>query len=90
MEQNYNLINNNLTLYYKNKKSDLNIPYNSFNLSLLNKLFCTEYLSKTITMENAFHLMKFLPKNDSNLIFNPQQLSDLLLNTKTKFNKTNK
>ena len=88
MEGNYNLYsnNNNLSLFYKNKQMNLNIPENSFNLSLLHKLFSPEYLSKTITGENAYYLMKFLPAGDSNLISNPQQLSNLLLNTTTKFN----
>ena len=62
------------------------IPENSFNLNLLNKLFSEENLSKVITSDNAFNLMKFLPKNDSNLIFNSKRLSDFLLNQVTKFN----
>ena len=88
MEGNYNLYSNknNLSLFYKNKQMNLNIPENSFNLSLLHKLFSPEYLSKAITGENAYYLMKFLPKDDSNIICNPQQLSNLLLNTTTKFN----
>ena len=88
MEGNYNLYsnNNNLSLFYKNKQMNLSIPENSFNLSLLHKLFSPEYLSKAITGDNAYYLMKFLPAGDSNLISNPQQLSNLLLNTTTKFN----
>ena len=88
MEGNYNIYsnNNNFSLFYKNKQINLNIPEKFFNLKLLHKLFSPEYLSKVITRENAYYLMQFLPMGDSNLICNPQQLSDLLLNTTTKFN----
>ena len=88
MEGNYNIYsnNNNFSLFYKNKQINLNIPEKFFNLKLLHKLFSPEYLSKAITRENAYYLMQFLPIGDSNLICNPQQLSDLLLNTTTKFN----
>ena len=77
---------NQLILYYKNQMIETKIPENSFNLNLLNKLFSEENLSKVITSDNAFNLMKFLPKNDSNLIFNSKRLSDFLLNQVTKFN----
>ena len=77
---------NQLILYYKNQMIETKIPENSFNLNLLNKLFSEENLTKVITSDNAFKLMKFLPKNDSNLIFSPKRLSDFLLNQVTKFN----
>ena len=77
---------NQLILYYKNQMIETKIPENSFNLNLLNKLFSEENLTKVITSDNAFKLMKFLPKKDSNLIFSPKRLSDFLLNKVTKFN----
>ena len=90
MDYNYNFYNNEITtlttLQYKKDKIYLNIPEDSINLNLLHKLFSPEILSKIITRDNANHLMKFLPKKDANLIFNPQQLSNLLLNKTTKFN----
>ena len=87
MECNLNFYNYKITtLQYKKDKIYLDIPENYFNLNLLHKLFSPEILSKIITKDNAYHLMKFLPKTDTNLIFNPQQLSNLLLNKTTKFN----
>ena len=86
MEDSQKSNTNQLILYYKNQMIETKIPENSFNLNLLNKLFSEENLSKVITSDNAFKLMKFLPKNDSNLIFSPKRLSDFLLNKVTKFN----
>ena len=74
-----------LSLNYKNKKIESKIPENAFNLQLLHKLFTPENISKVITKENVYSLMQLLPKTDSNLIFEPQKLSNLLLNTITKF-----
>ena len=86
MEESQQSKKNQLILYYKNQMVETKIPENSFNLNLLHKLFSEENLSKVITSDNAFKLMKFLPKNDSNLIFSPKRLSDFLLNQVTKFN----
>ena len=86
MEDSQQSSTNQLVLYYKKQRIDTKIPENSFNLNFLHKLFSEENLSKVITSDNAFKLMKFLPKNDSNLIFSPKRLSDFLLNQVTKFN----
>ena len=88
MEDKFNLFSkeNPLSLHYKDRQINLSIPENSFNLNLLKKLFSPEYLSKAITPENSFYLMQFLPKKDSNIIGNPEQLSNLLLNSTAKFN----
>ena len=74
-----------LNLYYKNHQINLNIPVNALTPSLLQKLFSTENLSQIITEENKNYLSQLLPKSDEDLINNPQKLSNLLLNSNTKF-----
>ena len=84
--ENYYLNMNQLSLYYNNQKVESRIPEYSFNMELLHKLFSPKMLSKVITRENAYQLMKLLPKSESNIIEDPQKISNLLLNTITKFN----
>ena len=86
MDVNYNFDKRGLELYYKKEKINLQIPKSSFDLNLLHKLFSPEILSKIITRDNIYNLAALLPKNDSEFIYNPQKLSNLLLNTTTKFN----
>ena len=64
---------NTLSLYYKNQKIETTIPENSFNLTLLHKLFSPDTLSKIITSDNSFRLMKFLPKSEKNIVSNPEK-----------------
>ena len=75
-----------LNLFYKDQQINLGIPSNAFNPDLLKKLFSPETLTKVITNSNKDLLSKLLPKNDIDLINDPQKLSNLLLNTITKFN----
>ena len=74
-----------LNLFYQNQSINLGIPGNAFNLDLLQKLFSSEILSKIRTNSNKEYLAQFLPKKDKDLINDPQKLSNLLLNTTTKF-----
>ena len=85
MENRFYLNFNKLSLNYKNQKIESKIPETSFDLRLLHILFSPKNIAKVITEENAYSLMKLLPKKDSNLICDPQKLSNLLLNTITKF-----
>ena len=75
-----------LNLFYQNQEIKTDIPVNAFNLDFLHKLFSPEVLSKVITNSNKNLLSQLLPKNDIDLINDPQKLSNLLLNTSTKFN----
>ena len=75
-----------LNLFYQNQEIKTGIPVNVFNLDFLHKLFSPEVLSKVITNSNKNLLSQLLPKNDIDLINDPQKLSNLLLNTTTKFN----
>ena len=75
-----------LNLFYQNREIKTGIPVNAFNLDFLHKLFSPEILSKVITNSNKNLLSQLLPKNDIDLINDPQKLSNLLLNTTTKFN----
>ena len=84
--ENFYYNNNSLALFYKNQKIQSRLPEYLFNKQLLYKLFSPEILSKTITSDNAYKLMKLLPKSESNIINDPQKLSNLLLKTITKFN----
>ena len=74
-----------LNLFYQNQQINLGIPANTFNLSFLKKLFSPEILSRVLTNSNKERLSQFLPKNDIDLLNDPQKLSNLLLNTTTKF-----
>ena len=74
-----------LNLFYQNQLVNLGIPTNGFNLSFLKRLFSPEILSKVITNSNKERLSQFLPKSDIDLLNDPQKLSNLLLNTITKF-----
>ena len=74
-----------LRLFYQNQQINLGIPSEAFNLEFLKKLFSPEILSKVITNSNKDLLGQLLPKNDIDLINDPQKLSNLLLNTTTKF-----
>ena len=84
--ENFYYKNNSLTLYYKNQSFQSRLPESSFNKQLLYKLFSPEILSKVITGVNAYKLKQLLPKSESDIINDPQKLSNLLLNTITKFN----
>ena len=74
-----------LSLFYQNQQINLGIPSEAFNLEFLKKLFSPEILSKVITNSNKDLLGQLLPKNDIDLLNDPQKLSNLLLNTTTKF-----
>jgi hypothetical protein len=80
-------MNNNpfLSLYYNNRQIETRIPEQSFNYQFLQKIFSPEILSKVITNDNIDYLKQFLPENMSNILNNPTELSNFLLNTKTKF-----
>jgi hypothetical protein len=80
-------MNNNpfLSLYYNNRQIETRIPEQSFNYEFLQKIFSPEILSKVITNDNIDYLKQFLPENMSNILNNPTELSNFLLNTKTKF-----
>ena len=87
MNDNYNIYNNPfLLLYYNNQKIESRIPEKSFNLEFLHKLFSPENLSKVITNDKKNYLKTFLPKDISYIIDKPAELSNFLLNSKTKFN----
>ena len=88
MNDNYYTSNKNpfLSLYYNNKQLESRIPEESFNYLFLQKIFSPEKLSKVITNDNMDYLKNFLPEKMSNIIDNPTDLSNFLLNTKTKFN----
>jgi len=73
-------------LFYKNQAINIGISKNNFNLDFLKKLFSPEILSKIITNSNKNTLSQLLPNKDKDLINDPQKLSNLLLNTTTKFN----
>ena len=73
-------------LFYQNQTINIGLPMNSFNLDFLKKLFSPEILSKVITNSNKNSLSELLPNNDKDLINDPQKLSNLLINTTTKFN----
>ena len=70
-------------LFYQHQKINIPIP---FNLDFLKKLFSPEILSKVITNSNKNILSQLLPNKEKDLINDPQKLSNLLLNTTTKFN----
>ena len=89
MDENYNyyLYNNPfLSLYYNNQKIESRIPEKSFNLEFLHKLFSPDNLSKVITNDKKNYLKTLLPKDVSCIIDKPAELSNFLLNSKTKFN----
>ena len=73
-------------LFYQNQSINIGLPMNSFNLDFLKKLFSPEIMSKVITNSNKNSLSELLPNNDKDLINDPQKLSNLLINTTTKFN----
>ena len=73
-------------LFYQNQTINIGLPINSFNFDFLKKLFSPEILSKVITNSNKNSLSALLPNNDKDLINDPQKLSNLLINTTTKFN----
>ena len=73
-------------LFYQNQTINIGLPINSFNFDFLKKLFSPEILSKVITNSNKNSLSELLPNNDKDLINDPQKLSNLLINTTTKFN----
>ena len=73
-------------LFYQNQTINTGLTINSFNFDFLKKLFSPEILSKVITNSNKNSLSELLPNNDKDLINDPQKLSNLLLNTTTKFN----
>ena len=73
-------------LFYQNQSINIGLPMNSFNLDFLKKLFSPEIISKVITNSNKNSLSQLLPNNDKDLINDPQKLSNLLINTTTKFN----
>ena len=73
-------------LFYQNQTINIGLPINSLNFDFLKKLFSPEILSKVITNSNKNSLSELLPNNDKDLINDPQKLSNLLLNTTTKFN----
>ena len=73
-------------LFYQNQTINIGLPMNSFNLDFLKKLFSPEIMSKVITNSNKNSLSELLPNNDKDLINDPQKLSNLLINTTTKFN----
>ena len=73
-------------LFYQNQTINIGLPMNSFNLDFLKKLFSPEIMSKVITNSNKNSLSQLLPNNDKDLINDPQKLSNLLINTTTKFN----
>ena len=86
MNHNYYMNNNPfLSLYYNNRQIETRIPEQSFNYQFLQKIFSPEILSKVITNDNIDYLKQFLPENMSNILNNPTELSNFLLNTKTKF-----
>jgi hypothetical protein len=80
-------MNNNpfLSLYYNNRQIETRIPEQSFNYQFLQKIFSPEILSKVISNDNIDYLKQFLPENMSNILNNPTELSNFLLNSKTKF-----
>ena len=86
MNNDYTKRSNPLTMYYRNQRYTFNIPEQSFDIQLLNKLFTPENLSKVITNENVLKLKGLLPPSDSDIIHDQNKLSQLLLNTITKFN----
>ena len=73
-------------LFYQNQTINTGLTINSFNFDFLKKLFSPEILSKVITNSNKNSLSELLPNNDKDLINDPQKLSNLLINTTTKFN----
>ena len=73
-------------LFYQNQTINIGLPINSLNFDFLKKLFSPEILSKIITNSNKNSLSELLPNNDKDLINDPQKLSNLLINTTTKFN----
>ena len=73
-------------LFYQNQTINIGLPINSLNFDFLKKLFSPEILSKVITNSNKNSLSALLPNNDKDLINDPQKLSNLLINTTTKFN----
>ena len=73
-------------LFYQNQTINIGLPINSLNFDFLKKLFSPEILSKVITNSNKNSLSELLPNNDKDLINDPQKLSNLLINTTTKFN----
>ena len=87
MNDNYYMNNNPfISLYYNNRKVETRIPEQSFNYQFLQKIFSPEILSKVITNDNIDYLKQFLPENMLNILNNPTELSNFLLNSKTKFN----
>ena len=87
MNDNYYMNNNPFfSLYYNKRQVEARIPEQSFNYQFLQKIFSPEILSKIITNDNIDYLKQFLPENMSNILNNPTELSNFLLNSKTKFN----
>ena len=87
MNDNYYMNNNPFfSLYYNSRQIEARIPEQSFNYQFLQKIFSPEILSKVITNDNIDYLKQFLPENMSNILNNPTELSNFLLNSKTKFN----
>ena len=74
-----------LNLCYKGQEINTGMPIDSFNIDFLKKLFTPENLAKVLTSSNINTLSQFVPKNNQDILNDPQKLSNLLLNTTTKF-----
>jgi hypothetical protein len=74
-----------LNLCYKGQVIHTVMSIDSFNIDFLKKLFTPENLAKVLTSSNINTLSQFVPKNNQDILNDPQKLSNLLLNTTTKF-----
>ena len=74
-----------LNLCYKGQVIHTVMSIDSFNIDFLTKLFTPENLAKVLTSSNINTLSQFVPKNNQDILNDPQKLSNLLLNTTTKF-----
>jgi hypothetical protein len=74
--------NNYQNLFYNNSNFQSNI---SFTPEVIRTLLSEDNLKKFLTNENISKLQKYIPESWKNIFYSPKALSDLLLNTKTKF-----
>ena len=74
--------NNYQNLFYNNSNFQSNI---SFTPEVIRTLLSEGNLKKFLTNENISKLQKYIPEAWKNIFYSPKALSDLLLNTKTKF-----
>ena len=74
--------NNIESLYYNNSSFRTNIH---FTQEIIKTLLSEDNLKKFLTNENVFNLQKFVPESMKSLLYSPKELSNFLLNTKTKF-----